>query len=159
MSGAAIEAASFAAIDKEAGAHGFSADQWEVVRRMIHTTADFSLAQSVKFSPDAIEAAVAALARAVPIYVDSHMIRSGISLARLRSVNPTYTPGDLYCHVADPDVAREAATAGLPRSIFAVHKARRQLDGGIAVFGNAPAALLELNRLIVSKRTSGPRWS
>jgi precorrin isomerase len=64
MSGAAIEAASFAAIDKEAGVHGFSADQWEVVRRMIHTTADFSLAQSVKFSSDAIEAAVAALARA-----------------------------------------------------------------------------------------------
>jgi precorrin-8X/cobalt-precorrin-8 methylmutase len=151
MSGAAIEAASFAAIDKEAGGHGFSADQWEVVRRMIHTTADFSLAQSVKFSPDAIEAAVAALARAFPIYVDSHMIRSGISLARLRSVNPTYTPGDLYCHVADPDVAREAAAAGLPRSIFAVQKARRQLDGGIAVFGNAPAALLELNRLIIEE--------
>lgn len=151
MSGAAIEAASFAAIDKEAGVHGFSADQWEVVRRMIHTTADFSLAQSVKFSSDAIEAAVAALARASSIYVDSHMIRAGISLARLRSVNPTYTPGDLYCHVADPDVAQEASTAGLPRSIFAVHKARRQMDGGIAVFGNAPAALLELNRLIVEE--------
>jgi precorrin-8X/cobalt-precorrin-8 methylmutase len=151
MSGAAIEAASFAAIDKEAGEHGFSADQWEVVRRMIHTTADFSLVQSIKFSPDAIEAAVAALAQASPIYVDSHMIRAGISLARLRSVNPTYTPGDLYCHVADADVAREASALGLPRSIFAVQKARRHLDGGIAVFGNAPAALLELNRLIVEE--------
>jgi len=151
MSGAAIEAASFAAIDKEAGAHGFSTDQWEVVRRMIHTTADFSLAQTVRFSPDAIEAAAKALAQACPIYIDSHMIRAGISLSRLRAVNPTYSPGDLYCHVADPDVAREAAAAGLPRSIFAVRKARRQLDGGIAVFGNAPAALLELNRLIVEE--------
>lgn len=151
MSGAAIEVASFAAINKEAGEHGFSADQWEVVRRMIHTTADFSLAQSVRFSPDAIQAAAAALAKGSPVYVDSHMIRSGISLSRLRAVNPTYTPGDLYCHVADPDVAQEASEAGLPRSIFAVRKARRQLDGGIAVFGNAPAALLELNRLIIEE--------
>jgi precorrin-8X/cobalt-precorrin-8 methylmutase len=151
MSGAAIEAASFAAIDKEVGAHSFSADQWEVVRRMIHTTADFSLTETIRFSPDAVTAAVAALAQASPIYVDSHMIRAGISLARLRAVNPTYTPGDLYCHVADPDVAQEAGEAGLPRSIFAVRKARGQLNGCIAVFGNAPAALLELNRLIVEE--------
>jgi precorrin-8X/cobalt-precorrin-8 methylmutase len=151
MSAAQIEAASFAAIDAQVGAHGFCADRWEVVRRMIHTTADFSLAQAARFSPDAVEAAAAALARAAPIYVDSHMIRAGLSFARLRSVNPTYTPGDLHCHVADPDVAKEAAGAGLPRSIFAVRKARRQLNGGIAVFGNAPAALLELNRLIVEE--------
>ncbi len=151
MSGAAIEAASFAAIDQEAGDHGFSTDQWEVVRRMIHATADFSLAQTVRFSAGALESAAAALAKASPIYVDSQMIRSGISLARLRTVNATYSPADLHCHVADPDVARKAAAAGLPRSIFAVRKARQTLDGGIAVFGNAPVALLELNRLIVEE--------
>jgi precorrin-8X/cobalt-precorrin-8 methylmutase len=151
MSGRAIEAASFAAIDQLAGKHDFSSDQWEVVRRMIHATADFSLAEVIRFSPGAVDAAAAALARACPIYMDAHMIRSGISIRRLRSVHPGYSPGDLYCHVADADVARQAADTGLPRSIFAVRKARRQLHGGIAVFGNAPAALLELNRLIIEE--------
>ncbi len=151
MSGPAIESASFAAIDELAGDHGFSADQWQVVRRMIHTTADFSLMDSIRFSSDALDAALKALQSKAPIYLDAHMIRTGISLSRLRAVCPVYTPADLFCHVADPDVAQTASQAGLPRSIFAVRKAREQLDGGIAIFGNAPAALLELNRLVLEE--------
>jgi precorrin-8X/cobalt-precorrin-8 methylmutase len=151
MSPEAIEARSFQMIEQEIGAHSFSPDQWEVVRRMVHTTADFGLADDVKFSADAIDSAVSALRSGSRIFVDSNMIRSGLSMARLRRACPSYQPHDLVCHVADEDVARKAIEKGLPRSLFAVRKAEGVLNGGIAVFGNAPVALMELNRLIVEE--------
>ncbi len=151
MSAEDIEARSFETIEQEIGAHSFSPGQWEVVRRMLHTTADFGLASDVKFSEDAIESAVCALRSGSQIFVDSNMIRAGISLARLRRVCPGYGPNDLVCHVADEDVARKAIESGLPRSLFAVRKAESVLNGEIAVFGNAPVALMELNRLIIEE--------
>lgn len=151
MSGEAIEARSLEIIDSEAGSHQFSADQWEVVRRLIHTTADFGLMESVRFSADAIESGVAALRSGGKIFTDSNMIRSGLSLVRLRRACPTYGPEDLVCHVADPDIAAKSAESGLPRSLFAVRKAASMLQGGLAVFGNAPVALLELNRLVMEE--------
>lgn len=150
MSGPEIERRSFEIIDREVpDRRGFSLEQWEIVRRMIHTTGDVNLAESVRFSPDAIESGIAALRRGAPIYADSNMIRSGLSLARLRSVNGDYTADRIACHVADAEVAKEASIHGLPRSLFAIRKAQAQLDGGIVVFGNAPVALLELNRMII----------
>lgn len=151
LDGAAIEARSLAAIDREAPPHAFPPREWAVVRRMIHATADFTLADSTRFSPGAVDAAAAALTRGSVIYADSAMIRAGLSLARLRAACPGYAAHHVLCHVADVDVSREAAEAGLPRSLFAVRKARRQLDGAIAVFGNAPVALLELNRMIIEE--------
>lgn len=141
---------------------GFKGDsrQWEVVRRMIHASADFSIAKNAWFSPNAINAAIGALRRGCSIYVDSNMIRSGLSLMRLSKVNPCYGTGSesesglgmIRCHVADADVAREANQERLPRSLFAVRKAVSILNGGIAVIGNAPVALLELNRMIIEKQ-------
>ena len=149
QSGAEIEAKSFEIIDREAPAHHFSPDEWQVVRRMIHTTADLSISEHVQFSPDAIKAAMHALRNVCPIYVDSKMIRSGLSLARLRTVADDYDSNKIFCHISDPDVMQEANQAGLPRSLFAVRKAKHILDGGITIFGNAPVALLELNRMIM----------
>jgi precorrin isomerase len=151
MSGEDVEARSLAIIDGEAGSHGFSDGEWEVVRRMVHTSADFSLMEQVKFSEGAVSAAAQALRSGRPIYADSNMIRSGLSLFRLRQVCPEYGPERIVCHVADSDVTAEAQEKGLPRSLFAVRKARPMLDGGIAVFGNAPVALLELNRMIMEE--------
>lgn len=151
LDGGAIERRSFEIIDREAPAHNFTADQWQVVRRMIHTTGDFSIMQAVHFSPEALACAADALKSGCPIYVDSRMIQSGLSLERLQTVNPQYLKDRLYCHIADDDVAKEASASGLPRSIFAVRKAKEILSGGIAVFGNAPAALLELNRMIAEE--------
>jgi precorrin isomerase len=152
MSGPDIEARSFELIDREApDRRGFSVDQWEVVRRLIHTTGDVELASLVRFSPDAIASGIAALKGGAAIYADSNMIRSGLSLARLRRANPGYAPDRITCHVADRDVAEEAGAKRLPRSLFAIRKAKSQLHGGIVVFGNAPVALLELNRMIVEE--------
>jgi precorrin isomerase len=61
MDGAAIEARSLAIIDAEAPAHNFAAGEWAVVRRMIHSTADFAIAHCVRFSPGAVQAGMAAL--------------------------------------------------------------------------------------------------
>jgi precorrin isomerase len=148
LSGEQIEQRSLAIIDREAPPHDFTLEQWPVVRRMVHTTADFSLLDMVRFSPDAIDAACQALRAGAPIYADSNMIRAGLSLARLQGVCSAYQAESILCHVADADVADQARQAGLPRSLFAVRKAAEKLHGGIAVFGNAPVALLELNRLI-----------
>lgn len=149
LSGEQIESHSMATIDREAPPHTFTPEQWPVVRRMVHTTADFSLLEQVRFSPDAIDAARRALRNGAPIYADSNMIRAGLSIARLQRVCPDYRAKSILCHVADADVAAEARQSSLPRSLFAVRKAANKLHGGIAVFGNAPVALLELNRLIV----------
>ncbi|MBM3889222.1 MAG: precorrin-8X methylmutase [Verrucomicrobia bacterium] len=150
LSGPEIEERSFAAIDREMPDHrGFPADQWEIVRRMIHTCGDPSLADVVRFSPDAIESGMAALRRGAAIYADSNMIRSGLSLARLRSAHAGYRAEDVLCYIADGSVAQEAERTRLPRSLFAVRKAKAALGGSIAVFGNAPVALLELSRMII----------
>lgn len=144
-----IEALSMECIESEAPAHSFSEEEWTVVKRMIHTTADFTLMNDVVFSPGAVDSAVAALRAASPIFTDSNMIRTGLSIPRLKRVNVEYGPEKIHCHVADTDVAASATQAGLPRSLFAVKKAEPILNGGIAVFGNAPVALLELNRMVV----------
>ncbi len=149
MSGDEIESRSMAIIDELADRGRFTDEQWLVAQRLVHTTADFGLLDSLRFSEDAVSVAVAALRAGSPIYVDSNMIRSGLSLARLKAVNPEYSADRILCHVADADVASQAKDSGLPRSLFAVRKAAAHLDGAIAAFGNAPVALLELNRMIV----------
>lgn len=153
MSGEAIEARSFEIIDEEAPSDRFSPEQWQVVRRMLHTTADFGLSDLVRFSDNAIDSAVTALRSGAAIFTDSNMIRTGISVARLRQVCPEYDRERIVCHVADEQVAALARKEGLPRSLFAVRRAQPMLDGGIALFGNAPVALMELNRMIVEDGT------
>lgn len=151
MSGGDIERLSFEIIDKEAPPHHFSPDEWQVVRRMIHTTGDFTLIDDVRFSPQAISSAIEALKNGKPIYTDTNMIRAGISLARLAGINSHYTPESIRCHIADSDIAAEAKQRGLPRSLLAVRKAAPLLEGAIILFGNAPVGLMELNRMIIEE--------
>ncbi len=141
----------FEIIDQEVSSHPFRTAEWQVVRRMIHTTGDFNLIDAVRFSPQAISAGIAAFQEGRAIYVDSKMIQSGLSLPRLQSVCKDYDPSHIVCHVSDEDVVREARCARLPRSLFALRKAKPLLGGSLAVFGNSPIALLELNRLILEE--------
>ena len=151
MSGSEIEARSMEIIDREAPPHPFPPDQWQVVRRMIHTVGDFGIMEAVRFSPDAVGAGIGALHSCRSIYTDANMIRAGISLARLRSVCGFYRRESVICHVADEDVARKSRRSSLPRSLYAIQKAKPLLDGAIAVIGNAPVALMELSRMIVEE--------
>jgi precorrin-8X/cobalt-precorrin-8 methylmutase len=151
LSGPEIEARSMEIIDREAAVQPFPPDEWKIVRRMIHTVGDFGIIEAVRFSPGAVEAGVKALRGCRSIFTDSNMIRTGISLARLRGVCPFYRRESIICHVADEDVARMARRSGLPRSLHAVQKAKPLLDGAIAVIGNAPVALMEISRMIIEE--------
>jgi precorrin-8X/cobalt-precorrin-8 methylmutase len=138
-----IEAESFRIIDAEVGAHCWSPLQWPVVRRVIHTSADFDYARAMVFSDGAVTSGMEALRRGRGIVTDTTMAVAGINkrlLARF-GVNTS-------CFVADPGVTREAAQQGITRSILALRKGAVVPDNGIFVIGNAPTALFELLRLV-----------
>jgi precorrin isomerase len=148
LSGEEIEARSMDRIEKEVPTHPFGPEEWQVVRRMIHTTGDFGLIDLVRFSQGAISHGIEALRSGRAIYVDSRMIQSGLSLKRLQSVHNGYQASDVLCHVDDEEVFGKARQQRLPRSLFAVQKAKPFLNRSLVVFGNSPVGLLELNRLI-----------
>lgn len=147
----AIEQESFRRIDAEAPSHGFTPAEWQVARRLVHTTADFSLLSELAFRNGAIDRGLVALREGAPIYADSNMIRAGLSLARLAGCCPRYGAADVHVHVADEDVRASARAEKLPRAIYALRKARAILDGAIVCFGNSPVGLLELNRMILEE--------
>lgn len=136
-----IERRSFAIIDAEVGPHPHDDRQWPIVRRIIHTTADFDFAAATCFSAGALASGIAALRRGESILCDTNMVRAGINKTRLAAFG-----SDLVCHVADPDVAREARAQGVTRSLVAM---RRGVAEGCGIFlvGNAPTALFELLEL------------
>ncbi len=151
LTGEEIEVRSMEMIDQEAPSHRFSPEQWQVIRRMVHTTGDLTLIDAVRFSPTAISSGVDALESGMPIYVDSSMIQAGLSLQRLRSVCPEYDPKKIVNYINDEEVAKQAFEAGLPRSLFALRKGKPILNGALIALGNAPIALLELNRMIIEE--------
>jgi precorrin-8X/cobalt-precorrin-8 methylmutase len=143
--GRSIEDDSFAVIDREAGAHGFSPAEWSVVRRIIHATADFELKELVRFHADAIRTGIAALRRGCPVVVDVKMIAAGLNEDRLAAYGCT-----VWSFISDDDVIATARARNTTRAIEAMRKAhgRGLLDGAIVAIGNAPTALLELARLV-----------
>jgi len=151
MPGDEIERESFRRIEAEYKGPAFPPDEWRVVRRLIHTTADFGIAGLVKFGGDPFAACRAALSAGAPIYCDSNMIRSGISVDKLRRFNPSYSREKLVCHIADPDVAEIARAEGISRALASVRKARSLLGGSIVLVGNAPLALAGIVRLAVEE--------
>jgi precorrin-8X/cobalt-precorrin-8 methylmutase len=143
--GRGIEDESFAIIDAEAGPHAFAPAEWQVVRRVIHATADFELTSLMRFHPRALQAGIDALRGGRPVIVDVKMIAAGLNEQRL---------GAYGCRVAsyisDDDVIASARAANSTRAIEAMRKAHRlgQLDGAVVAIGNAPTALLETARLV-----------
>jgi precorrin isomerase len=150
LSPEAIEAESFRRIEAEMGPHAFAPAEWRVVRRLIHTTANFAVAQAIHFQGAPVAAGLAALRAGALVYCDSQMIRNGLSLPRLRRLYPAYGPERLVCLVDDPAVADEARRRGQTRALVAVERARAALEGAIILIGNAPLALASVARLIAS---------
>ncbi len=138
-----IETESFRIIDSEAGQHDWLDAEWQVVRRAIHTSADFEYIRTMVFSGRAVEQAVAAIRDGAGIVTDTNMALSGISQSRLVPFGCKVT-----CHVADSDVSALAQREGITRSVVAIRKAVRNPNNRIFIIGNAPTALFELLRLI-----------
>lgn len=145
--GRAIEHDSFSIIDAEAGPHdAYTAEQWPLVRRMIHANADFDFNGLAAFHPDAMRAGLAAVLRlGTPVVADVEMICVGLSAPRLKHFGMTS-----HHYISDPDVIELAHDMGTTRAVQAMRKAHRlgRLDGAIVGIGNAPTALLEVIRLI-----------
>lgn len=130
-----IMSQSFAVIDREMGDHGFNPAEYAVLRRIIHSTADFEYQHLLRFSPDAIAAALKALPQGVPIITDVTMVKQGIVGMVSRTFgNPVLAAID-YAETALPGKTR--TETGLLRCWEAHPEA-------IFVFGNAPTALLAL---------------
>ena len=138
-----IEEESFRIIESEMAPHSFSAPEFQVVRRVIHASADFEFAKMIRFHPGAIASGIEALRKGVPIVADVEMIQAGVSKAGLKRLGGR----DVCCYISDEDVMREAKALGITRAICSMRKAVKNGDGIFAI-GNAPTALLELIRLV-----------
>ncbi len=146
--GRKIEHSSFDIVTKEAGEHNYSEQQWHLVRRMIHATADFEFNGLTEFHPLAIEAGIKAINNGCPITADVEMICVGLSKPRLQHFGIT-----THQFISDDDVITKAKAENTTRAVQAMRKAHsnKLLDGGIIGVGNAPTALLEVKRLIVEE--------
>ncbi len=149
MAGLEIEAESFRRIEQEAVNRPEDQKEWQVARRLIHTTADFTIMDTLKFRHAPIEAGLEALRSGAPIYSDSNMIKAGLSVPKLRKFNSSYNRDSIHCYVADPDVAELAARENITRALAGIRKAKDIIDGGIFMCGNAPLALAGTIRMII----------
>ena len=140
---AEIEKRSFAIITEELGSRTFPDGVAEVVKRVIHTTADFDYADNLAFSPDAVERGKQALRQGATVVTDTNMALAGVSKTTLAKFG-----GKAVCFMADPDVAREAKERGVTRAAVSMERAAA-LDGPVLfAIGNAPTALIRLHELI-----------
>lgn len=138
-----IETESFRTIDLEVEPHKWPLSEWSVIRRVIHTSADFEYVRTTFMSADAVSAGVKAILGGRGLVTDTTMALSGISKQRLAGFSLSSA-----CFIADPQVAVEAAAKGITRSILAMRKAALDPGNGIFVIGNAPTALFELLRQV-----------
>ncbi len=145
QAGQQIEHDSFAIVDREAGAHNYTPAQWQVVRRMIHATADFEFNGLTEFHEHAINAALQAISKGAPIVADVEMICVGLSKPRLEHFGMRS-----YQYISNGDVIAEAKARNTTRAVQAMGKAHRMghINNGIVAVGNAPTALLEVVRMI-----------
>jgi precorrin-8X/cobalt-precorrin-8 methylmutase len=142
-----IERSSFQIIDQEAGTHNFTEQQWSVVRRMIHTTADFEFKEMVRFHPNAVSAGIEAIRNGNMIITDTNMARVGIRKKEVESYG-----GRVKCYIDDPLIHTRAQTEGGTRAKAAVDAAVAEMEAGIYVVGNAPTALLRLIELVSANK-------
>ena len=135
-----IERTSMAIITAELAARGLviAPENAAVVKRVIHTTADFDYAENLRFTPDAVTIGGQAV-RGGTIITDTNMALAGISKTGLAKLG-----GRALCFMADPAVAEAAAAAGTTRAVAAMHKAAREYPGAVLAVGNAPTALLTI---------------
>ncbi|QWU17901.1 precorrin-8X methylmutase [Paenibacillus sophorae] len=138
-----IESKSFEIITEELGEHPFTPEQYPVVQRIIHASADFELGRNIVFHPRAIEAGIAAILGGKKIVADVQMVQVGISKPRIQKFG-----GSVDVYISDPDVMEEAKRLNTTRAIISMRKAVREAEGGIYAIGNAPTALLELIRMV-----------
>ncbi len=146
-----IESRSFQIIGEELGPHDFDPVTEQVVKRVIHATADFDFARTLCFSDHAVERGVAALLDGAHVVTDTTMVAAGINKRVLASLS-----GAVHTFIADADVAEEARRRGVTRSAVSMERAAALEGPLVFAIGNAPTALVRLHELIESGRMRRP---
>lgn len=143
--GQSIEDASMQMIEDEIGSHPYNEKEWPIVRRIIHSTADFDFADKNKiiFHKDAIESGMKALKNGCSIVVDVNGVIGG-----LNKQNPKDFGNDIVCNISKPEIMELAKKEGKTRSQVSMRAAKSDIDGGIVVIGNAPTALQEVIKMV-----------
>ena len=136
-----IERTSMRIITEELAQRGLTIlpENAAVVKRVIHTTADFDYAQNLQFTPGAVAAGAEAMHAGTTIITDTNMALAGITKPGLAKLG-----GQALCFMADPAVAAAAKQAGTTRAVAAMHKAAQDYPGAVLAVGNAPTALLAI---------------
>ena len=138
-----IEKRSMEIIEEELGAIQLPTAEKNIIKRVIHTSADFEYARTLRFSTDAVAKGLAALQQGCTIVTDTNMAYMGISQRGLETLHSTKV-----CFMADEDVAKIAKAQGTTRAVACMDKACTVRGPLIIAVGNAPTALLRLDELI-----------
>lgn len=138
-----IEKRSMEIIEEELGEIQLPVAEKNIIKRVIHTSADFEYARTLRFSSDAVSKGLAAMRQGCTIVTDTNMAYMGISQRGLETLHSTKV-----CFMADADVARMAKTQGTTRAVACMDKACAIRGPLIIAVGNAPTALLRLDELI-----------
>ena len=143
--GQSIEDASMQMIEDEIGTHQYNEKEWPIVRRIIHSTADFDFADKNKiiFQENAIQSAMDALKKGCSIVVDVNGV-----IGLLNKQNPKDFGNKVVCRISDPEIMELAKLEGKTRSQVSMREAKAEIDGGIVAIGNAPTALLEVIEMV-----------
>ena len=138
-----IEKRSFEIITELLGDRKLDSENELVIKRVIHTTADFDYADNLVFSEHAVQKGIEALRGGCDIVTDTQMARSGISKTTLEKLG-----GTVHCFISDPEVAAEAKARGITRAVVSMEHATRINKPLIFAIGNAPTALMRLKELM-----------
>ena len=141
--GGAIYTASFATIRREADLSMVDAELESTAVRIIHACGDIDIVRHIQASSDFVQSARQALNAGRTIWCDSNMVVQGITRARLPANNR------VCCTLRDDGIAEDAVAAGNTRSAVAVDRWIDDLNGAVAVIGNAPTALFRLLELVL----------
>lgn len=142
-----IEARSMQMISEELGNAILDPEQEPVIKRVIHTSADFEYLHNLVFSENAVAIAKQAIRDGAHIVTDTRMASVGVNAARLAKFG-----GQVHCFMADADVAAKAKLDGSTRATVCMQKAAELDKPVIIAIGNAPTALIELDKLIKEQK-------
>ncbi len=142
-----IEKRSFEIITKELGDIQLDEDKAGIIKRVIHTSADFDYVHSLCFSDGVVARALTAIRQGASIVTDTRMASVGINAKRLAAYG-----GNVYCFMSDQDIALKAKQEGTTRASACMEKALTLEGPLIFAIGNAPTALIKLYELIRENR-------
>lgn len=144
-----IEAKSFQIVNKYLTGIKLSGLERKVMERVLHATSDLNYIKDLLFHPKAIKNALMAISEGRDIVVDAGMVKAGINKKLLSTFGSR-----AVCLINRKDIARQASRLNITRSILAMRKGCKSMNGGIVAIGNAPTALFEVCDLVTKGRAS-----